>query len=55
MPKEKSLARCIDMITTRRTSSTFDNHESLGADHELTPEACAISLDAGSVSVMSLH
>jgi hypothetical protein len=55
MPREKSLARCIDRITARRTTSTFDDHESLGADHVLAPEAYAISLDVGSLSVMSLR
>jgi hypothetical protein len=55
MPREKSLARCIDRITARRTTSTFDDHESLGADHVLAPKAYAISLDVGSLSVMSLR
>jgi len=42
------------MITAGSSSSTSDDHESLGADQEQTPEIQASTHNAGLSSVMSL-
>jgi hypothetical protein len=55
MPREKSIARLTNRITTSSSSSASNDHESLGADQEQAPETHASTHNAGSSSAMPPH
>jgi len=52
MPRGKSITYREDMITSSSSNSDVDDHELLRANREQTPEAHALTHDAGSLSAM---
>ena len=55
MATRKSIARHTDMITVIRTSSDSNDHKSLGADQEHSPETQPSTHNIGSSSAISRH
>jgi len=52
MPRGKSIVHRENIITSNSSSSDADDHELLRANREQTPEAHALTHDAGSLSAM---
>jgi len=55
MTTRKSITRHMDMITAIRTSSDSNNHKSLGADQEHSPETQPSTHQTGSSSAIPRH
>ena len=53
MLKEKSITRRINKIIASSSSSTSDDHKSLGADQEHAAKTQASTLDIGSSSAIA--
>jgi hypothetical protein len=53
MPREKSIARCTNMIAANSCSSASGDHESLDVNQEHAPKTQAATLDASSSGAMS--